>query len=363
MPLYDDLKKMDQLSHIRLFKHIARRDWEGLSGRLKEEGFDFGGFRDFTDRQGLSGGFYSALEEARSSGLLPEELAQHYKSIYMRQWIMNEKLLREMTGLSGLLKKHGAEVIFLKGPIFAQRFYGDIDRRAMGDIDILIEKKNLAFFDRLLVENGFRRISIALFNKRVASRYVHHFEYRKGDIDLELHWVLANHFSFNLDYAKVWGEKQRFLFKGRPFCILPDEYELVFQILSIFKDIDLGTIKYRSLLDCYVALKAVYDTVDWSDFFERRRRESIFPISLNVLDIVLDLFEARGDFLALSRYIDRNPESIKYLDTERKLKLLNGSGGVLNGKRWALGLYQAPLLKSLCWWSASLPFRVAMHRQ
>lgn len=362
MPLYN-LKKMNQLKYIRLFKYIEGRDWEGLSDRLKGEDFDFEEFRDFTDRQGLSGGLYSALEESRSSGLLPEELVQHYKSTYMRQWITNEKLLREMTVLSDLFKEHGAEVIFLKGPIFAQRFYGDIDRRAMGDIDILIRKEDLIFFDELLIKNAFRRISVALFNKKLASRYVHHFEYRKGDIDLELHWALANHFSFDLDYAKIWREKQRYPFKDRVFHILPDEYELVLQILSIFKDIGLGTIKYRSLLDCYIALKASYDTIDWSDFFERRRREGILAISLNVLDIALDLFDADGDFVALSRYMNKNSESIKCRDMESKLKLLNDSGGALNGKRWAFGLYQAPLVKSFCWWSASLPFRVAMHRQ
>jgi hypothetical protein len=61
-----------------------------------------------------------------------------------------------------------------------------------------------------------------------------------------------------------------------------DEYELVFQILSIFKDIELGTIKLKSFADTYMILRLAYGRMRWASFFEQRRSEGIQSPAISI---------------------------------------------------------------------------------
>lgn len=349
--------------HLNLLHYIIKKDEEGIVHYLKQDGFDAEGLKRFADKHHLSGNLYLTLVNSRSKDLFSTELVEYFKNAYVQQWVKNERFLKEIEYLADFFAGRGQEVIFLKGHFLAQRFYGDIDRRAIWDIDILVKKEALESCNRLLAEIGYKRTSIALFNARVSSYFTHHFEYRKDNIDLELHWLLANHPSFNLNYEKLWKEKQKFVFRNKTFHILSDEYELVLQILSVFKDIQLSTIIFKPFMDIYTMLKAVDKNINWREFFDNRRKEGLFLVSLNVLDLVLNVLNCRSDFTELSQYIERARDRVKYRELDKQLKLLDHPHPTLKNKLWGFGLYQAPLFKSFCWWGISLPFRMAVYRK
>lgn len=355
--------EMRQLDNLNLLSFIIKKDYGSIENYLERNYFDSNSFMNFVDKHQLSGNLYLALNNSHLRSLFPVDLIEHFKSIYIQQWAKNEKLVKEIKRLAELFVKFGQEVIFLKGPFLAERFYGDLDRRAISDIDILVKKEAIDSAEQLLVRDGFQRDSVALINKKLAIYFTHHFEYRKRDIDLELHWALANHFSFNINYEKIWEQKQKFIFKDRLFYILPDEYELVFQLLSIFKDIQIGTIALKSFVDIYMILKAIDKNLNWKEFFDNRKEERLFSISLNTLDLVLDIFDCHKNFIGLSEYIEKNRTAVKYKVLNQKSELLNRSRCAFKNKLWAFGLYQTSIFKSFSWWAISLPFRLAMHRE
>lgn len=355
--------RMKQLDNLNLLSFIIKKDYESIENYLKRDYFDFKDFKNFVDKHQLSGNLYLALNDSYLKDFFSVDLIRHFKSFYMKQWMINEQIIKETERLAELFIDSREKVIFLKGHFLVQRFYGDIDRRPIRDIDILVKKEDIDSIDRLLTGNGFKRTSAILLNKNLTIYFTHHFEYWKQDIPLDLHWVLMNHFSFNLNYETIWKEKLKFIYKNKLFYVLSDEYELVFRILSILMDIQLGVIILKSLVDIYMILKAIDKSIVWDDFFANRKTEGLFCISLNILDLVLNIFNCHSDFIELYMYIEKNKKYIKYKDLNEKMNLLSHSWFAFKNKLWAFRLYQTSVFKSFCWWAISLPFRLAIHRE
>src|SRR3990167_1599839 len=301
---------MRKLQYLTLLNYIIKRDSESIEKFLESDDVDFDAFNKFIWDNQLAGNLYSVLINSKLRALFPDILIDKFKPSYLKQWTKNERLIREIEFLSDLFNKGGIEVIFLKGPFLAERFYGNIDRRAIADIDVLVKKDEIDNIDKLLKRNGFELKSIVFLDKSLSIYFTHHFEYARRDVDLELHWALSTHCSFNLNYSRIWQGKNNFEFRQKNYLVLSDEYELVFQILSIFKDIELGTIKLKSFADVYMILRFAYARMRWTEFFEQRRREGIFKITLNILDLFLALLNSREEFPEVSAYIDDNADCI-----------------------------------------------------
>ena len=354
---------MQKLQHLTLLNYIIKRDSESIEKFLESDEVDFDVFNKFIWDNQLAGNLYSVLVNSNLRTLFPDTLIELFKPSYLEQWAKNERLLKEIGVLSDLFNKAGKGVIFLKGPFLAQRYYGNIDRRAIADIDVLVKKDEIDDVDDLLKRNGFVRKSVVFIDKSLSIYFAHHFEYARHDIDLELHWALSTHFTFKLGYERIWQEKMNFEFHKRNYWVLSDEYELVFQILSIFKDIELGTIKLKSFVDTYMILKAVDKNIKWKEFFDYRKKECIYLISLNTLDLVLSLLDCQGEFKELNSYIEQNEIYLKYKRLAKKLGLLDHSKFAIRNKLWAFGLYDTNAFNTFCWWAISLPFRLMTYRE
>ena len=354
---------MQKQQYLTLLNYIMKRDSESIEKFLESDEVDFDIFYKFIWDNQLAGNLYSLLINSELRALFPDILIDKFKPSYLKQWIKNERLIREIEFLSELVNKGGIEVIFLKGPFLAERFYGNIDRRSIADIDVLVKNDEIDNIDKLLKRNGFELKSIVFLDKYLSIYFTHHFEYARRDVDLELHWALSTHCSFNLNYSRIWQEKNNFEFRQKNYLVLSDEYELVFQILSIFKDIELGTIKLKSFVDTYMILKAVDKNIKWKEFFDDRKKEGLYVISSNTLDLVLSLLDCHGEFKKLSLYLEQNKMHLKYKTSAAKLGLLDHSRFAIRNKLWAFGLYNTNPFNAFCWWAISLPFRLITYRE
>jgi hypothetical protein len=269
-----------------------------------------------------------------------------------------------MERLHELFTGSGIEVIFLKGPLFTLRFYGDLGQRAISDIDLLIRSREfIARTGQVLMGDGFELRSIPLLSQNLTTYFTHHFEYRKNKTKLDLHWVLQSHFSFDLGYDTIWKTKQTFFFDGKGYQVLSDEYELVFRILSIFMDTQLGTIRMKSLVDLYIMLGYLNLHLDWDEFFASRRKEGLFLIAINIIDLVLSVLNCREDNKCLAEIVKRNQSYLVFTDINRKLKLLNSSAFAFRNKIWTFRLYEAPFWECFFWWLISLPFKISVYQE
>jgi|GEM_PF-3572079 len=357
-------KALRDLRDLRLLSAVVREDYAEMRNLVQNPEFAAENFTDFLIRNKLGGYFYSVLNQFRLASEFPEDFVNRIKPLYVEQWRSNEKLLREMLELKGSSQAEGCEILFLKGPFLAQRFYGDIDRRNIADIDILVKSvDDIAVVERLLLQREFVRQSNVFLNDDLTCRFTHHYEYEKPGLILELHWALQSHFSYRINYEGIWAGKKGFLLKDETFFGLSDSYMLTAIILSIFVDIQLGEAKLKSFVDIYMILKMMDKDMDWEAFFAAKREEGLFLISLNVLDLVVSVLDCRDCFGKLGSFINKNQKDVILTKTMPKLSLLGYSPFGIRAKSWAFKLYDAPLLKSWGWWAISLPFKFAVYRK
>lgn len=359
---------------IELLAALLRGDTSAVEHRLHSPRFHPNRFLAFTDQNHLSGYLHVFIADSPAKDMFPSELLDQLADRYIRQRFSCMETLREMVAIYDKFQEANQRILFIKGPFVAQRYYGDIHNRFFWDIDILVHRKDLSRCDQLLRDLGFVKRSLTFINTELMTRFTHTFEYRTRILEvtklehreylpLDLHWCLQCHFSFRLDDERLWNEQEECLLEGRPFPVVSAEYDLVIYLLSIFGDITLGTAKLKNFVDLYMILKVVEPKLDWHAFFERRKTEKIYVISLNVFDLVLSVLDCRLRFPELARYIEQNRRLIDLEGTSKQIGLLNGSRIALklNNRRWANRLYQVPATQSILWWLVSIPFKLSAY--
>jgi hypothetical protein len=358
--------------NIKLLNALVAEDTATVQVLTRAAQFDFDQFQAFTDLHHLSGYLYVQIKDSPVEDFFPPPFMERLGSRYSEQRQRCDDILREAALLFDIFQAANQDVLFIKGPFVAQQFYGDIYQRSYMDIDILVPRDDVLASDKLLRDSGFTRRSLMFISNDAMTRFIHAYEYRKRIAEnpgpgrreylpLDLHWVLQVHFSFRLDYEQIWKQQEQCFLAGKKFPVLGKEYALVLTALGILVDIKLGTIRLKSFLDLYKMLDMLDSELDWDAFFQKRMQENIFVITLNVIDLVLTVFDCRSRFPCVARYIEDNQQQIRLSDSSDKYLLLERTRFSRNNIKWAISLYQGRALQSLMWSFLSIPFRVAAH--
>ena len=350
-------------SELKLLRGIVRRQVDVVEALTNAGGCDWPAFVQYAEDQRLAACVFHTAQEGALSRLLPQNAVERLRESFVAQFRWNLLLLARVSELNEAFRLAGHEVIFLKGLNLALEYFGQIAARQIGDIDVLIrdEHKFLAFED-FLNPLGYRLRSHILGSRRLMARFAHHLEFDGPLAPLDLHWVLRQDPSFALDYPEIWRRKRRVSIRGVELYVLDSEHELVFQLLSIPIDIQVGIICMKSFVDLYAMLRRLGPNIEWREFFRRRSAERLLRLSVNVLDLSLQVLDCEADFPELAAAIAENGHSLLFSDNRSKLDLLRPAKLAYRGKAWALRLYDTSLLRALCWWGISLPFRMAEHR-
>lgn len=103
--------------------------------------------------------FPSLFFNFKNTGLIniiPYELAEYMKHIFDLNNERNKEILLQVKELNLLLKTHGITPIFLKGASFlVENLYLNNGERMIGDIDILVSKKNYSLTIKILKNYGY----------------------------------------------------------------------------------------------------------------------------------------------------------------------------------------------------------------
>jgi putative nucleotidyltransferase-like protein len=318
-------------------------------------------FASFIEKHNLQLQLLFLLNGSPVRKVLPQEWLGELKNFSLNHWVRQERLVRELMQLSTIFAAAGQEFILLKGAYLAKQFFGGIDRRPFFDLDLLIVKDNLPEAMRLLRSSGYVRKSSILFNETLTTYFTHAFDFAKPNVAVDLHWALSANAAQRLDSNAIWAQRQKFLLNNRQFSVLSDEYEVVFSLISIFKDIERGAARLKSFVDLYFILTALETRLDWPAFVENRRRERVERIAVNILSLLLDLFDCRDRFPAAAQVVALEHSLIKNISAEHAAELLEATQGALRNKLWASGAYQCSRFQVFLWWLVSLPFRLLVY--
>ena len=348
---------------FQLVRAIVRGQGETVEALSGATDFDWHAFIQYVDVQRVASCVFHAAQSHSLAPLLPEPAVEFLRRSFLTQWRWNLLLLARVAELDQTLRQSRREVVFLKGLHLAEEYFGQLAARHVGDIDFLIaDRHDLSAFEEIIRGLGYRRRSRILGSRALMARFTHDFEFDGPLAPLDLHWVLRQHPSFALDYSDIWRRKKQVRVRNVHFLALDAEHELVLQLLSIHGDVQVGILRLKSFVDLYAIFSRLAGTLHWEVFFAGRAEERLLRISVNVLDLVLDVLDCRDEFPALAESIAQHRRHLLFTDVDAKLELLRGSSGTFRRKAWALRLYDTSPLRAFFWWGLSLPFRLAAHR-
>lgn len=319
-------------------------------------------FQAFARYHQLSGYVYERIDALPLSTTVPAAVRTAFASRLRSETRKRTILIPAIVEIQDVFARSGPDVILLKGPHLAQRFYGSVSDRTFWDIDLLVRREELGPARARLQELGFRRRSFLPVGETLSLWFAHALDFERGEIGLDLHWRLSRHPVIHIDYDRLWRRRQTWELQGRQFGVLSDDYALTANLISSVKDIERGAFRLRSFVDLMMMLLALDPGTDWTQYFEERREEGVLELCSNVLVLFLDAFRAEHRVPRLAHALRERPAAMHPGESGRAADLLSPdrSGGAR--RWWVAGLYGGSRARHFGWWAFSLPVRMAVHR-
>jgi len=117
------------------------------------------------------------------------------KSAYLQIAKKNMRMSAELIRIIDLLHQNNIKALAFKGPTLSQMAYGDITLRQYGDLDILVDEKNIYQVAKLLLNQNYEPMGSIEFLRNTAKRHVeknYEFHGQKNGMKIEIHWKLIN---------------------------------------------------------------------------------------------------------------------------------------------------------------------------
>ncbi|GEM_PF-1251380 len=208
----------------------------------------------------------SLLAMTASSGGEALQDNRHYISSY-KSIMMLEQAKKVISGFDGL----NIPTIILKGIFFAEKIYGDIAARLMTDIDILIDKKDLAGADAILCALGYSQPpQYKDFLNNCAPCPVNSIMYFANDRTkpaVHIHWHLINStwpldaLVEKFDMGRVWQSSGDTEINGIPTRALSPEHLVIY---SAYHGLHHSFDKPAMVSDIIELIKFYGNRIDWN---------------------------------------------------------------------------------------------------
>lgn len=272
---------------------------------------------------GFTALLYRWLRESRMGRELPDGLADRLErqaiSLAARNLILSDELRKILQAFE---ERH-VPCAPLRGLALAERLYGDVTARPMGDIDLLVRKQDLPDVAATLRGLGFSEMDRRPGFAQAFSYTLKFFKDRHGWVIVEPHWTLTYPpFVDRLDMEQVWARCVRGRVVGVETWLLGQEELLLHLCLHItHRD---GTAPLLWFYEVDQLLRQEQATFDWPRFLSLARQTKLEFLLVRVLETVKALFATPGPDQALDRLGGEPPGSLE----GRVLRLLAGESRV-----------------------------------
>jgi hypothetical protein len=210
---------------------------------------------------------------------LPEAVAEYLYEIYSQNKIRNKQILKQIDEINELLNYENIYPIYLKGAAhLLDGLYADCGERMLGDIDLLIDERNLLKAAKTLENNGYR-IHSEYF---VEVDHNKHFPALVKDCwpaHIELHrTAVSDDYLNELSYEKIEKEKRR-PEKGTGCYIFSDKHSIIHNFIHSQLEHEgfvYGMSSLRDLYDLHLLIKKCDSNHLLPEIKERKRARLYF---------------------------------------------------------------------------------------
>jgi hypothetical protein len=216
--------------------------------------------------------------------------AEYYASV--RRHLLFEA---ELQPVLVTLRQRGITSILLKGIVLAETTYPDTGLRPMADVDLLVQRADLAGIVRVLQPLGFRgadglEVGSDYFNGELSFAKGAHQE----TLTLEFHQDLVHSWNFTaplaLDTAGFWQRAQPLVVAGQPVKQLALEDMLLH--LCLHRAMHHGFTGLPGYVDITWAIHQQQDQIDWAVLAARARALQASTAVFVALQLAHDLLGA-----------------------------------------------------------------------
>ena len=168
------------------------------------------------------------------------------------------KISYEQNDIVRMFKEHGIPMVIIKG-MAAAMYYPEPVRRTMGDIDFFVPPDKLLEAKSLLEENGFSYVD----------ENYRHIEYKKHDIEFELHWKVCSQHYKDIENVYVDGmnHTEEYGINGSVFDGFPNSLNGLIILGHFMQHLKGSGIGIRHLIDWMMFVHKELDDESWDKIF------------------------------------------------------------------------------------------------
>lgn len=267
--------------------------------------------------QGLREWFLAAAGDAQARALLPPAFVVELDALAARQPGRVQRLRAATVESVEALEGAGIDVVVLKGLCFAARVGVDPRFRHQFDVDLWVERADLARACTVLAGRAWHplappghswgtRVWQALRRRRPGEVTLR----REGEPELDLHTAPKTDRFPGLDARGFLERVQRVDLGGAPVATLADEDALLFLVLSIAADLRRGACRAKHLLDLHLAWQRLHAGLDADAWLAAREPEGLLRVVATTLAVYVDLFEVREALPSLAQALGRHAGAV-----------------------------------------------------
>jgi len=221
---------------------------------------------------------------------VPAEVMEQLQGYFRANGVRNLTMGRELLQVLRDCQDNGVRAVSYKGPLLAELVYGNLSLRDFYDLDLLVQRKDVARAKDTLISMGYQlllphRMSVA---GHLAHGHDYTFWHARSKIRLELHWeIVERYFGFTLD-PQLWDRLETVHFMGRQLLGLRAEDLLLILCVHGSKH---GWPRLAWVCD-FAELVRAHPTMDWDRVLWQARRHETQRMVLLGLSLAGDLLEA-----------------------------------------------------------------------
>jgi len=159
---------------------------------------------------------------------VPELILKQWRYSFQSIAQRNLHLTGELVNLLKLLKQQDIVALPYKGPVLATLIYKNVALRRFGDLDIIVQQKDIFAVRELLITQGYRpdkEMTDVELVKYLNSRTQHTYDFIHEDknVFLEIHWRIAPKYAAHIAAKDLWSDLEPFSLAGTTINNLPLE--------------------------------------------------------------------------------------------------------------------------------------------
>jgi len=225
--------------------------------------------------QGVAPRLARSLVVSGVAATVPHGVGEELQAAYLGTMARNLVLRRELARVVDELRRHHIDVLLLKGAALVPEVHHDPGVRPMDDLDLLVQREDLALADQVIRDLGYLAsasapVALAHPSPDPAESLPHHLAAlvrTDGSVTIELHHKLGDSFSpLDFDVAGLWDRAVPCTAGERTFLRPSDEDLLAHVCLHFLVDrVRLFSRRgLAQLADIAAILDTFADTLDWA---------------------------------------------------------------------------------------------------